>query len=240
MIEYIGEEAFQQLKKSAGDRCLIILEGLDEMAANRQKCDRFFIRLITECTVLEKATIVITSRPHACKNINVDRQVEVIGFGIDEIKEFTEQSFHGNELSVGKFLQQLHEYPHLQSLCYVPLNLVMLLDIFQYNCGKLPATLTELYKLFILMMLQRQILKVDGMCASAEVTVIASHHAALSRILAGIPKQVIGTIFCFVSCLFMDFLIGAVTMKKRMHSALKRGGKTQELCLPWRTLPIVA
>ena len=27
MIEFIGEEAYQQLKKSAGNRCLIILEG---------------------------------------------------------------------------------------------------------------------------------------------------------------------------------------------------------------------
>ena len=42
MIEFIGEEAYQQLKKSAGNRCLIILEGLDEMAADRQMNDHFF------------------------------------------------------------------------------------------------------------------------------------------------------------------------------------------------------
>ena len=36
IIEYIEEE---QLKKSAGSRCLIVLEGLDEMAVDHQKSD---------------------------------------------------------------------------------------------------------------------------------------------------------------------------------------------------------
>ena len=52
MIEFIGEEAYRQLKKSAGNRCLIILEGLDEMAADRQINDQFFINLIKYCAVL--------------------------------------------------------------------------------------------------------------------------------------------------------------------------------------------
>ena len=54
------------------------------MAADHQKCDQFLFPLITECTVLEKAIIVITSRPQGCKNLNVDRQIEVIGFGMNE------------------------------------------------------------------------------------------------------------------------------------------------------------
>ena len=54
------------------------------MAADRQKSDRFFIRLVKDCTVLEKSTVLITSsRPHACGKLVADRRVEVIGFGAD-------------------------------------------------------------------------------------------------------------------------------------------------------------
>ena len=206
MIEYVGEEGFQHLKKSVGEKCLIILEGLDEIAVDRQKCDRFFIRLITECTVLEKATVVITSRPHACKNLNVDRQIEVVGFGIDEIKEFAKKLFHNSKYTVCEFLEQFEGYPHLKSLCYVPLNLVMILDIFQHNQGKLPTTLTELYKIFIVMILQRQILKINETYAlSSKITVTKLDHIALSRILVGVPKEAIAMVFLFCRLSFYGF-----------------------------------
>ena len=64
MIEYLRREVYEQLELAAGRRCLIILEGLDEMAADHQKNDPFFFRLIKDCTTLEEATIMITSRPH--------------------------------------------------------------------------------------------------------------------------------------------------------------------------------
>ena len=206
MIEYVGEEGFQHLKKSVGDRCLIILEGLDEIAANRQKHDRFFIRLITKCTILEKAVIVITSRPHACKNLNVDRQIEVVGFGIDEIKEFTTKLLHDSKYTISEFLEQFYGYPHLKSLCYVPLNLVMILDIFQHNQGKLPTTLTELYKFFIVMILQRQFLKNDETCtSSSETTVTKFNCVALSRILVGVPTEAIAMVLLLCRLSFNGF-----------------------------------
>lgn len=34
MMEYVGKEGFQHLKKSLGERCLIILEGLDEIVVD--------------------------------------------------------------------------------------------------------------------------------------------------------------------------------------------------------------
>ena len=163
MIEFIGEEDYQQLKMSAGNRCLIILEGLDEMASDRQMSDQFFVNLIIHCAVLEKSTILITSRPHACSGLDADRRVEVIGFGADEIKEFIEKSFPNDDHSVSELLQQLNDYPHLKSLCYSPLNLIMITDIFISSQNKkLPSTLTELYKLFLVMILYREDKKCSG------------------------------------------------------------------------------
>ena len=41
MMEHIGEKIYDQVKKSAGSRCLVILEGWDEIAAGHRENDLF-------------------------------------------------------------------------------------------------------------------------------------------------------------------------------------------------------
>ena len=208
MIKYTGEENYYQLKKSAGNRCLIILEGLDELAVNRQKTDPFLLCLIKECTVLEEAIVLITSRPQACKEIDAGRKIEaVIGFGNNEIREFIERS----EIQpVEELLKQLVEYPQLQSLCYIPMNLVMLVDIFQCSEKKLPSTLTELYKLFIVMTLKRQVMKKNVakkpvVCSSVAINVADNVEETLCVMLRGIPKETVGIVFCLSRLAYQGF-----------------------------------
>ena len=211
MIEFIGEEAYQQLKKSAGNRCLIILEGLDEMASDRQMSDQFFVNLIKHCAVLEKSTILITSRPHACSELDANRRVEVIGFGADEIKEFIEKSFPNDDHSVSELLQQLNDYPHLnfKSLCYSPLNLIMITDIFRSSQDKkLPSTLTELYKLFLVMILHREVKKCSG------VSPTAANSEGLKKMLPGIPINAIGIVFLLCRLSFCAFFDWHIDMKE--------------------------
>ena len=209
MIKFVGEEAYEQLKKSAGNRCLIILEGLDEMAADRQISDQFFVDLIKHCAVLEESTILITSRPHACSELDADRRVEVIGFGSDEIKEFIEKSFPNDDHSVSELLQQLNDYPHLKSLCYSPLNLIMITDIFRSSQDKkLPSTLTELYKLFLVMILHREVKKCSG------VSPTAANSEDLKRMLPGIPINAIGTVFLLCRLSFCAFFDWHIDMKE--------------------------
>ena len=214
MIEFIGEEAYQQLKKSAGNRCLIILEGLDEMAADRQISDHFFVNLIKYCAILEKSTILITSRPHACNKLNADRRVEVIGFGADEIKEFIEKSFPSDEHCVSELLQQLNDYPHLKSLCYSPLNLIMITDIFRSSQNKrLPSTLTQLYKLFIVMILLREFAKEDK--KYSDVSPTAANSEDLKKMLPGIPINAIGTVFLLCRLSYCAFFDWHIDMKRK-------------------------
>ena len=213
MIKYLRREVYEQMESIAGSRCLIILEGLDEMESKRQKSDQFFIDLVTECTVLEEATVMITSRPHACDKLNADRCVEVIGFRENEVEEFINKSFPNDEHSVSKLLKQLNDYPHLKSLSYVPLNLLMLVDIFQCQQNKeLPSTLTELFKLFIVMILQREIVKEDKMCSS--VSPAAANIGDLKRMLPDIPINAIGTVFLLCRLSFCAFFDWHIDMKE--------------------------
>ena len=202
MMEYVGEEDYPKLKRSAGSRCLLILEGLDEMAANRRQSDVILKRLIERNTLLEKAKILITSRPHACENLVVDRRVEVVGFGDKEIREFVEKSFPNDVESVEEFMRQLTEYPQLHSLCYVPLNLVMIIDIFRFSQKKLPSTLTELYRLFIVMILQREVKK--G-CSVKKLTDGDNIGVTLRKLLAGIPKEAVGIVYLLCKLAYYAF-----------------------------------
>ena len=191
IMRHVGED-YPKLQKSAGSRCLLILEGLDEMSVNRRQSDEILIRLIEENTLLEKAKILVTSRPHACQKLVVDRTVEVVGFGDKEIREFVGNSFPNDVESMEEFMRQLTEYPQLHSLCYVPLNLVMIINIFRYSQKKLPSTLTELYRLFIVMILQREVVK--G-CSVKKLTVGDVVEEALCKMLAGISKEAVGIVY---------------------------------------------
>ena len=214
MIEFIGEEAYRQLKKSAGNKCLIILEGLDEMAADHQMNDQFFVNLIKYCAVLEESTILITSRPHACNELNADRYVEVIGFGGDEINEFIKKSFPDDEHSISELLQQLNDYPHLKSLCYSPLNLIMITDIFRHSQNKkLPSTLTELYKLFLVMILHREFVRGNRKCL--DILPRTANSEDLKKILPGIPINAIDTVFLLCRLSFCGFFDWHVNIKEK-------------------------
>ena len=207
----IGKENYQQMKKSAGSRCLIILEGLDEMSVDRRQNDPFLVRLIKECNKLEEAIVIITSRPHACEEIDAGRRIEIIGFGKDEIREFVEKSFPKEPQCAEEFLWQLEEYPQLHSLCYVPLHLLMVVDIFHYSEKRLPSTLTELYQLFIVMTLKRQVKKENvakkPSCSSVAVTAAAtdSVEESLCVMLRGIPKETVGIVLCLSRLAYQGF-----------------------------------
>ena len=83
-------------------------------------------------------------------------------------------------------------------MCYVPLNLVMIIDIFKCRQKKLPSTLTELYKLFIVMTLVRHNKKEGGKCVPSDASPVVSKCEILKRMLPRILIIAIGvfTLLC--------------------------------------------
>jgi len=199
--EQIGKEAFQDLKKSLGEKCLIILEGLDEIALECQQNDQFFEELINS-KLLQYSKIMITSRPHACQKLlkKANKIIEILGFGDKEITEFVQDSF--SSIQSSEFLQQLEEHPQLYSLCHVPISLAMIIDIFK-EMKSLPSTLTELYYRFIVMMLVRESKKV---ILSLVVSPIDSaEEKILRQTLPDIPKEKSRNMFLLSKMAFHGF-----------------------------------
>ena len=163
MIDAVGSEAAydELLTKSHDNRCLIILEGLDEISAHWQQNDTMFCQLVKTTTFLCHANVLVTSRPHACIDLYEDikdhtRTIEIVGFDKPQIKEYAEFYFH-NSNTAEKFMGQINNDPHISSLCYVPLCLNMVLECFKYNNETLHTTLTELYQSFIISKVDKSI-----------------------------------------------------------------------------------
>ena len=205
--ELIGEDAFQELKKSRGTKCLIILEGLDEITLQRQQNDEFLTELI-HSRLFQYSTIVVTSRPHACQHLmkKANKIIEILGFGDKEMKEFVEDSFaqditQSNEM----FLRKLEEHPQLYSLCHVPISLAMIIDIFK-ETNTFPSTLTELYYRFITMMLYRESQKMQNHNqVSSTVPMSPREEDILHQALPDVPKESLGNILLLSKLAFHGF-----------------------------------
>ena len=199
IIKEFGEKNYKKLEESIGKKCLIILDGLDEFPPDQQD-NEFFSNLI-ECYIFEEAKILITSRPHACTQLPVDRKIEVIGFGKAEIEEFaTESLSDGMELK--NFLCQLQDRSYLISLCYVPLSLVMIVDIFKHKQSALPSTLTKFYQEFIVMILRRPLYikrTTYSIAASSNI------EAQVYTMLEGIPTEAVKTVCALSELAYYSF-----------------------------------
>ena len=202
IIEQIEERAYQELTKTAGEKCLIILEGLDELAYERQQSDPLLLKLISLRT-FEKAVILITSRPHACQELSTNRRIEIVGFGKEQIKSFVELSFPRDSQIAETFMKQLMEHPHIYSLCYVPVSLVMITHIFKLTKHCLPSTLTKLYQLLTVMTLNRQ--KKKQQLVSSTVKVSTDIEKIFCEALPSIPKEALGILFSLSKLAYNGF-----------------------------------
>ena len=215
--ELFGKDDYLQLKKLLGEKSLIILEGLDEMSTDQQK-DEFFCALMN-CTIFEEATILLTSRPHACTNLKVHREIEVIGFGKKEIEEFAKESLGDGE-EFKKFLQQFKEHSYLSSLCYVPLSLVMIIRIFGFLGSILPSTLTELYQKFIAMILLRPS-HIDKFTYKTPA-VSSSIEREVRKMLNDIPPEAVKTVSALCELAYHAFF-GWCSKRESYKSWGKKG-----------------
>jgi len=188
IIEHIGREAYQQLKNELGKKCLLILEGLDEMAAEQRQRDPLLLGLINRQTFVE-AKLLVTSRPHACQDLKATFKIEVVGLSEKRLKKYIKNVFPDDAKSAQGLLLQLKENPSIKSLCYVPLSVNMIAEIFQDQGENLPFTLTELYQNFIVRCLDKQLEKHMHHPQPTSVAVMNGTENLLHQILPNIPEE---------------------------------------------------
>ena len=149
-----AEGVIQELRDSRGSGIAIVMDGFDEFPS--RVYNNSFVAGLISGEVLPNALLLITSRPSSSLFLHgpVDRIFDIVGFAKEEKEQYIADSLKDvtkqNELN-----QYLNQYPIINSYCYIPLYLAMV--IFLLKRTSLPETLTRMNELFILQTINRNL-----------------------------------------------------------------------------------
>ena len=160
----------KHLTQTQGKDTVIIFDGFDELSEENKK-ESIIVDIINR-RILTKCCLVVTSRPTASSILHetVDRRVEIVGFTEEDRLDYiqtalgSEDQVNGEQVNnecVIALQHYLQSNPTINALCYIPLNMTILLCLVEDGIDKLPKTQTEMYKKFIEMTIVRFIKKYD-------------------------------------------------------------------------------
>lgn len=153
----ISAACSEYLRNTGGKELAFLLDGFDELPNDMQK--EGLIAAILKREALPECGIVVSSRPHASENLrkSATLMVDILGFTEIEREKFINESVRGPSKA-----KELNEYLNgrliIDSLCYVPFNLVMLVYLHKQGID-LPNNPTQLYQLFICLTICRHLAK---------------------------------------------------------------------------------
>ena len=138
------------LLATEGSELAIILDGYDELSEELRNASLFSD--IINRRVLPMCVLVITSRPSASAHLhnNMHRRMEILGFSEADRKHYIQYSLKGLQDQIQGLLEFLATHPVIDSLCYIPLNMTILLYLMKNSeLSTLPTSQTNLYQNFI-------------------------------------------------------------------------------------------
>ena len=149
----------QYLENTSGLYVTIVFDGYDEISSDIR--ENSFIAKIIDRKILMLCGLVITSRPTASLGLhgNADCRIEILGFTKEDRMKYVGQSLKGNPIKIKQLETYLEENPFINSLCYIPLNMTILMCIFkEMSDGRnqtLPKNQTEINDHFICITISR-------------------------------------------------------------------------------------
>ena len=149
------------LLQTEGKELAIVFDGYDEIS-NEDRYNSIVANIIHR-KIFAKSCLVITSRPTASSALHsiADCRVEIIGFTEEDRLDYIQTALQGNDEKVEALTIYLQSNPTINALCYIPLNITILLCLVEDGMDRLPKTQTDMYKKFIEMTIKRFIQKVD-------------------------------------------------------------------------------
>ena len=143
----------KEIVKLKGKETLLLFEGYDELPAQMQKDEESVLLQIISGRCLPEATVLVTSRHSASGFIimynrkRISQHIEILGFTKENIQTYINENVEDSEERQG-LERYLSCYPHIRTMMYVPLNSVIVVEVYHQCHDKdkpAPKTMTELY-----------------------------------------------------------------------------------------------
>jgi hypothetical protein len=148
----LHKQVVKQIHESEGEKILLIIDGYDELGLRKQS----LYKKIVEGEILQKCTVIITSRQYASEDLlqHVHRHVEVLGFTEKDIEKSISASIP-DKTKAAQLCELLQQRQDLTSLCYIPLVCAIVAHVYMEEGYILPNTLTELYSKLVINLAKR-------------------------------------------------------------------------------------
>ena len=162
----LQDSVAKEIQRHHGKSVLLLFEGYDELPRNLQTQQSIFLDILHK-DFLPDATLLVTSRPPATKFLHwkfksqLLQHIEILGFTKDDIISYVHDAIE-DEHMCRDFFQYLKCYPYIHGMMYVPLNAVIVAEVYkssQQDTEKfIPTTMTELYTALTRSLLLRYLL----------------------------------------------------------------------------------
>ena len=173
------------LKSTEGEGITIFIDGFDELSTEQRE-ESFFWELI-EGNIFPNARIVITSRPSAsaCLYNYVDRTIEILGFEKSSREQYMTNALKRSPDKLKALRKHLQDNPNMDSQCYVPLNMAIMVYLCQL--GALPETATSLNEQFVLHTVCHYLLRM-GIPVSQGISKISDFPHPVPQVIAQLQE----------------------------------------------------
>ena len=153
------QEMCARIEANQGKGVVFALDGLDEYCPEKEKYKLTFIHKLIKGEILPKSVVIVASRPAASQKYRRDatKCIEVLGFLKQQIYQYMDSYFVGDEGKVFGLRTYLEHHPNVMHMCYLPLHMAMVAYLYDIEGASLPQTETEIYKHFTLSTLLRSI-----------------------------------------------------------------------------------
>ena len=138
-----------------GEGVVFVIDGFNEISEEMRQSS--IVRDILESRLARKASFLVTSRPISFQSLYpiVDRRIEVIGFEWPVVQRYVRSYFATSDVEVGEqLLSCLDSRPNIKSLCYNPLQLLMVCFTASHDKDLL-RTMHELFDRIVILTVNR-------------------------------------------------------------------------------------
>ena len=176
----------EYLSKNGGKSVTLLLDGYDEYPSDLQKSS--LIADIIKRQVLPLCGLVISSRPHASEHLRKQAtiRVDILGFTEAEREHYITQALPDQPHKIKELTQYLHQQPSIDSICFIPFNMVILLYLYKLAVS-LPKNCAELYHHFICFTICRYLSKFSNPLAN-DITNLSDLPEPYKRIIQKLSK----------------------------------------------------
>ena len=152
-----------------GKDLALLFDGYDEYPERLRK--ESLIADILKRKELPCCGLIVSSRPHASVSLRKEAtvKVDILGFTEAERELYIKESMKGQPQKIDEFTQYLQGHSTINSLCFVPFNLVILIYLYKQGFS-FPKNSAELYSYFIYLTIYRHHLAEHGHCLQGNIT----------------------------------------------------------------------